>query len=753
MSGLRAEASSGPSRRRLVSHPTRRCACLLGLVAFSTSISSPLPTDASLEPSDPFQSVLPLLRETVQLEQKLLHDAFDDGTEEEASSQTKRESEPVPVVHTERLIGWTSASWPACKDEDLGDERQLRRIASRLGEYEFQAAGYNSFVLDGCWALPERDSRGRLQPDPERFPSGIKALVDFVHGKGLRFGIGTPLDNSCAELHTLGVRADPEQDVALFTEWGVDFVKVNACGAPTRSIHEPVAKWRSVINAQVSDRVPDLVCSWMSESGSSMPEEQFYTGQVQFELDELSKACNVLNVFERTPPTWEKMKNMSAVWEAKVNGLVSRNLAELRTQFSLWVLSGAPIMLAGDITKVSQNVVDVLTERGATDVAANVDVMWGHRILGEGSTHAWMSSLFGPKFAIGISNWSDEPVTQKLDWESFKEWLGIVRDFPHEIKDIWRHEALGLLGPNASPLQFELGPHDTVLLMATLIEKPQPTEEHLPAPQMASGLPVMRRLGSGMFGSPSRSFGSPVDGPVLFPTPAFSSRPVLRGSGAVRIFRIGSIVAPPPRPLRESPFDHFVKTMDQLATQLVTTVIPDLVKDGDKSKKEGEKEVEKDGARGDQEPSGSESEDASRDKEASRGRGVLPPAKTPEEVANDAPKAPPVGAQNNAESEKTPTAKAAKARPELQKGQQRAAPAGGAKTEGGSASGEQPQEEAMQSTRRTSSWPMFVAGLVAAGLLIAFVLVGRAVMKTYTTSKAERPARMQLMQCDRPHAS
>ncbi|EPR59131.1 Alpha-galactosidase [Toxoplasma gondii GT1] len=744
---IRAGSCPGSSGRIARFGGYRKCVFVLGLVGLSTSSLLALCGEASLEPGDPFKSMLPLLKETVQLEEKFLHDVFDDDNEDDNPSNTKQESKPVSPVHTDRLIGWTSASWPACKSE-MYNENQLRDIAARLGEFEFQAAGYNAFLLDGCWALPERDSQGRLQPDPERFPSGMKALVDFVRRKGLRFGIGTYLDNSCSEMHTPGVGADPDHDVALFTEWGVDFIKVNACGAPARSIHAPAANWRSAINSKVLDRYPQLVCSWFSEIGSSLPEEKLYTSKIQTELSELGKFCDVVNIFETTPPTWDSMKKMAATWQARVtavssvrhkkfqmswspqflsvNGLASRNLAELRTQFSLWALSGAPIMLAHDITKVPQDVVDILTERGATDVAANVDTMWGNRSLGDGSVQAWISSLFGPRFAIGVSNWGDTPVTHKIDWAEFRDWLGIVRGYPHEIEDIWRHENRGIMRPDGSPLVIELGPHETVLLKSTIQDREESAQEQLPVPQVAGRVPRSRGVGLDFSENPTDPFAPPVDGPVLFPTPAFSSRPILRGSGKVRIFRIGSIISRPPRPARESPFDHLVKTMDQLANQLVTKVIPDLMKDGP--------QVKQDGAR-----------DATKAPEVAQ---PVPQAKaSPAESAEAAVKTSKTTFSSSVE--KPDTEKIAKSQPDVRKGQ--ATAASSKMKESGSESSEQP--EATQKSSRTGSWSMFVAGLVAAGLLIAFVLVGRALFMAYTKSKVEGPARMQLMQCERPHAS
>ena len=94
-----------------------------------------------------------------------------------------------------------------------------------------KAAGYEYIVIDDLWEAPERGADGRLAADEEKFPGGIKALADYVHSKGLKFGI-----YSCAGSHTCGVKPASygyeEEDAQTFAEWGVDFLKYDFCYKP-----------------------------------------------------------------------------------------------------------------------------------------------------------------------------------------------------------------------------------------------------------------------------------------------------------------------------------------------------------------------------------------------------------------------------------------------------------------------------------------------------------------------------------------
>ena len=81
-------------------------------------------------------------------------------------------------------MGWNSWNKFGC---DVS-EKLIRETADTLVSTGMKAAGYQYLVIDDCWQV-RRDDAGRIVADPERFPSGMKALADYVHGKGLKFGL------------------------------------------------------------------------------------------------------------------------------------------------------------------------------------------------------------------------------------------------------------------------------------------------------------------------------------------------------------------------------------------------------------------------------------------------------------------------------------------------------------------------------------------------------------------------------------
>ncbi len=106
-------------------------------------------------------------------------------------------------------------------------ESLIRETADAMVASGLKDAGYEYIVIDDCWH-GERDSLGFIQPDPVRFPSGIKALADYIHSKGLKFGIYSDAGwQTCGGRP--GSRGREYQDAQRYASWGVDYLKYDWC--------------------------------------------------------------------------------------------------------------------------------------------------------------------------------------------------------------------------------------------------------------------------------------------------------------------------------------------------------------------------------------------------------------------------------------------------------------------------------------------------------------------------------------------
>ena len=146
------------------------------------------------------------------------------------------------VAHANKLaltppMGWMSWEVFRCRTDCSGtnagycvDETTYKAQADALVSGGFRAAGYKTISIDDCWEQksPERDAQGRLAPDPKRFPSGFKALADYMHKQNVSFGIYSDMGT-----HTCGgypgTEGHEEIDAKTFAEWGVDYLKLDGC--------------------------------------------------------------------------------------------------------------------------------------------------------------------------------------------------------------------------------------------------------------------------------------------------------------------------------------------------------------------------------------------------------------------------------------------------------------------------------------------------------------------------------------------
>ena len=132
-------------------------------------------------------------------------------------------------------------------------------MADEIVNKGLNKAGYEYVIIDDCWLDHQRDSDGKLQPDSKRFPSGIKKLSDYIHSKGLKFGIYEDYGNFTCGGYP-GVLGHLSTDAQTFAEWGVDYIKVDGCYADTNTMDVGYPTLGKYLNA--TGRPIVYSCSW-----------------------------------------------------------------------------------------------------------------------------------------------------------------------------------------------------------------------------------------------------------------------------------------------------------------------------------------------------------------------------------------------------------------------------------------------------------------------------------------------------------
>jgi alpha-galactosidase len=333
-------------------------------------------------------------------------------------------------------------------------------------------AGYEYVVMDDIWEADERVD-GRLVADPQKFPHGITPVVDYVHSRGLKFGI-----YSCAGSHTCAGKPASygyeEVDAQTFASWGVDFLKYDFCYAPPGT-SGPQLYQRMGQALRASGR-PILfsLCEW----GSHKPWEwgARVGGHMWRTTGDISDSwASIVDIgFERQvgleayagPGHWNDpdMLVVGMYGEGNVaqGGCTD---AEYRSHFSLWCLLAAPLMIGCDVRHMTGFTKDILTNRAV--LAINQDALGrqGYRIgrmhHGPDTADIWAKPLEDGSLAVGLFNlWEYEGRRMTIAWEA----LGLHDRRPCRVRDLWRGEDLGIF---TGSFTGRVDPHDVLLLSLT----------------------------------------------------------------------------------------------------------------------------------------------------------------------------------------------------------------------------------------------------------------------------------------------
>ncbi len=145
---------------------------------------------------------------------------------------------PVSAVNNgygaKPILGWNTWCVEGNCGRDVCTELEIQSVAQAMIDTGLQAAGYEWISLDDCWGGPRNPTTGEYQPDPQRFPSGMKALADWLHERGFKLGVYTDSGiytcSSGGRSYSIpGSYGHYEQDAATFASWGVDLVKMDWC--------------------------------------------------------------------------------------------------------------------------------------------------------------------------------------------------------------------------------------------------------------------------------------------------------------------------------------------------------------------------------------------------------------------------------------------------------------------------------------------------------------------------------------------
>ncbi|NDI98408.1 glycoside hydrolase family 27 protein [Flavobacterium sp. LaA7.5] len=371
-------------------------------------------------------------------------------------------------------MGWNS--WNTF--ETNIDEELVKQTADIMVASGMKDAGYTYIVLDDGWMTRERDAEGNLVPDPEKFPNGMKALIDYVHSKGLKFGL-----YNCAGTKTCagypGTRGYEYQDARFYASLGIDFLKYDWCNTEGITAKEAYTTMSNALKTAGRPIVFSL-CEWGDnnpwEWGEPVGNLWRISGDIypcfdcEFKHPENWSSWGFMKIIEMRkgirkysgPDHWNDFDMLEVG-----NGMTA---AEDRSHFTLWSIMASPLIAGNDFRSMSKETLSILTHKDM--IAINQDKLGiqGFRYSAEDGLEVWVKPLSDGDWAVTFLNRSDAEKKINFDWAKhiIKDDLNNLEanfgNTVYTIQDIWKNKKAGT---TKKAFKTEVAPHDVVALRLT----------------------------------------------------------------------------------------------------------------------------------------------------------------------------------------------------------------------------------------------------------------------------------------------
>ena len=271
-------------------------------------------------------------------------------------------------------------------------------------------AGYTYLVLDDGWMAMERDSMtGDLVADPKKFPHGMKSVADYVHSKGLKFGL-----YNCAGTKTCagypGTRGYEYQDARFYASLDIDFLKFDWCYSDGETQKEAYTTMSKALK-KAGRPILFSLCEW----GSSQPWTWAApVGQAWRSTGDIGAYFDSSKTINGWKPN-SVMHNMDL--QADLSKYAGKNhwndpdmlevgngmtMSEDRAHFSIWCMMAAPLVAGNDITKMTPQTKSILTDKDVIAIDQDTMGIQGFRYAKKDSLETWVKPLSNGDWAVAF---------------------------------------------------------------------------------------------------------------------------------------------------------------------------------------------------------------------------------------------------------------------------------------------------------------------------------------------------------------
>jgi alpha-galactosidase len=367
---------------------------------------------------------------------------------------------PSPPIQTTEVglaetppMGWNGYNHFHLEVTAATVEAEARALVSS----GMKAAGYTYVNLDGGWDLRWRDARGALQPDPRKFPQGIRNVADYVHSLGLKFGIYTSAGTRNCAGTTAGSYGYYRPDAATFASWTVDYLKLDWCDIPYQN-------YPRMTHAQVSQMLARQMGGALAATGRAI----LYDVNDTTNDEPWSWARGMANMWRTAPDSQDRYPNMLFSFTHNVShheqagrsgwndpdmleiGNGGMSITEYQSQFSLWAEMAAPLIAGNDLTTMSASTRSILTNQAVIDVDQDPLSRQGYPVTSAGGHWVLAKPLADGDVAVVLFNETDKWATISTGVAQ----VGLARAPEYSLLNLWdgtATEATGVIAAAVPP--------------------------------------------------------------------------------------------------------------------------------------------------------------------------------------------------------------------------------------------------------------------------------------------------------------
>jgi alpha-galactosidase len=318
-------------------------------------------------------------------------------------------------------MGWNSWNKFHC---DVS-EALIMQAADAMVSSGMKDAGYEYIVIDDCWQL-SRDENGEIVPDKDRFPHGMKFVADYVHSKGLKFGIYSSAGTVTCQRRPGGFGHE-YQDARTYARYGVDYLKYDWCGSTTQDAKSSYTNMRNALYT-AGRPIVFSICEW----GSNKPWEWAGdVGHLWRTTGDISDNWNsMIDIFRKQkdlaryagPGKW----NDPDMLEVGNGGMTNE---EYKTHFSLWCMLAAPLIAGNDLQNMTPEIKSILLNKEMIEIDQDSLGRQATCYRDNGDYQIWVKALKNNEKAICLLNTSDEKKSVLVDFALLAQIRSFGRGF------------------------------------------------------------------------------------------------------------------------------------------------------------------------------------------------------------------------------------------------------------------------------------------------------------------------------------